>query len=156
MPAQSPVTHEALRKRAISWLTNMKRCGVVLSEISTCSEIPDAVGWQRWVSCSIECKTSRADWKRDGDKIHVRAERGVGQTRYYMVPRGLIQPEELDGSDYGLLWYSEESRVVKVMRGPVCREACYQDEISMLVSALRRVRAREFLILVPESPEEGK
>ena len=151
------MTHEDLRKRAVRWLTNTKHCGVVLSEIvSACSEIPDAVGWHGHFSYSVECKVSRSDFLRNGDKIHSRTGRGVGQLRYFLVPRGLIQPNELvdvglDGVkpwDYGLLWYSEGSGAIKVAKEPIRREACRDDEITMLVSALRRVRAREFLVLV--------
>ena len=80
------MTHEDLRKRAVRWLTNTKHCGVVLSEIvSACSEIPDAVGWHGHFSYSVECKVSRSDFLRNGDKIHSRTGRGVGQLRYFLV-----------------------------------------------------------------------
>ena len=161
LPRLTP-THEDLRKRAIRWLTNTMHCGVVLSEISSgCSEIPDAVGWRNGgESISVECKISRSDFHAQKDKIHVRCNRGVGRLRYFLVPKGLIQPAELvdigpDGVkdwDYGLLWWSSESGIVKVVKEATPRDPCKEDEITMLVSALRRVRVREFLILVAETP----
>jgi hypothetical protein len=146
------MTHEDLRKRAIQWLTNTKRCGVVLSEmVGGCSEIPDAIGWKGHFSYLVECKASRSDFRANGDKIHVRAQRGVGRLRYFLVPEGLVQPEEVDDG-YGLLWCGPHS--VRVKKEAAVRDACYDDEIGMLVSALRRVRVREFLILCPEGGPE--
>jgi hypothetical protein len=89
------LTHEQLRKRAIQWLTNTRHCGVVLSEISClCSERPDAIGWQHHASYLIECKVSKSDFRAQKDKIHVRAERGVGMFRYYMCPPGVKDATE--------------------------------------------------------------
>jgi hypothetical protein len=167
-PSAGPtLSHEELRKRAVQWLTNTKRCGVVLSEIVTgCSEIPDAIGWRGHTSYIVECKTSRSDFRANKTKIHARCNRGVGQFRYIMVPRCLtdqvlkseapVRPEDLEGSDYGLLWCSAESGTVRVMKEATVREQCQDDEITMLVSALRRVRAREFLILVQETQQDSR
>jgi hypothetical protein len=158
------LTHEDLRKRAVRWLAGTEHCGVVLSEITcACSERPDAVGWHANCSYSVECKASRSDFLANRNKIHVRTGRGVGQFRYFMTPKGLIRPGDLDDvgpdgvgvSDYGLLWCSEDSKVVTIIKKPERREACLEDEITMLVSALRRVRAREFLLLVREKESGG-
>jgi hypothetical protein len=154
------LTHEDLRKRAIQWLTNTCHCGVVLSEILAYTlgdEIPDAIGWKHTGSILVECKTSRADFHAQKNKTHVRSGLGVGMQRYYMVPHGLIQAKDLDAvgpegikeSDWGLLWVSQHQ--VAVVKSAIPRDACKDDEIAMLVSALRRVRAREFLVIVPES-----
>ena len=143
------MTHEDLRKRAIRWLTNTKHCGVVLSELVTqLSEIPDAVGWQSWASYLVECKVSRSDFRAQQDKPWMRSGRGVGQFRYYMVPDSLISVDDLGDSDWGLLWASEYQ--VRVIKMAPRREPNREDEIRMLVSALRRVKAREFLVLVRE------
>ena len=147
------MTHEDLRKRAVRWLTTTKRCGVVISEmVSACSEIPDAIGWKYSRSIVVECKTSRSDWRADKDKPHCRAGRGVGSLRYYLCPRGVLRPEDLEGSDYGLLAATENS--IRVLKEATPREAHLSDEVTMLVSALRRIKAREFLVLVPEPSGE--
>lgn len=149
MRVPAPFTHEALRKRAIKWLTN-RGCGVVLSEIVALgSEIPDAIGWKYGSqSHLIECKVSRSDFFANADKCHVRADTGVGQYRYFLTPPGLLRLDELpDG--WGLL-EAEDNRV-RVRKDPVLREPNREHETVMLVSALRRIRQREFIILVPDA-----
>jgi hypothetical protein len=149
------MTHDELRKRAVQWLTRTKRCGVVISEmVSGCREIPDAIGWKYSRSIVVECKTSRGDWRADKGKSHVHAGRGVGDLRYYLCPCGVLAPEDLRGSDYGLLTASDSG--IQVRKPATPREAYLPDEITMLVSALRRVKAREFLVLVPESDAGGE
>ena len=146
------MTHEALRKRAVQWLTNTQRCSVVLSEIVTsCSEVPDAVGWRNWFSMVVECKVSRSDYFAQKNKNHVLAGRGVGQHGYILCPKGMLTVEDLDGTGYGLMEIADEHGNIRVKLPPLLREPCREDEITMLVSALRRVRAREFLVIVPET-----
>lgn len=149
----SGANHEQLRKRAVQWLTNTKHCGVVLSEmVSGAREIPDAIGWKYGQSHVVECKVSRSDWRANGDKPVERAENGVGKLRYILCPSGLIQPEEIQDG-WGLLWWSLDSVNLRLKKEPAPRESNQSAEIVMLVSALRRVRAREFLVLVPETPQ---
>lgn len=144
------MTHEDLRKRAVQWLTNTKHCGVVLSEIVTyAGEVPDAIGWQHHASYLVECKISRSDWQRNGDKSHERSQRGAGEFRYILCPTGLIRPEEME-DDWGLLWWQAEGGSVRVKKEATRRERCSAAEITMLVSALRRIRAREFLVIVAD------
>jgi hypothetical protein len=147
------MTHEDLRKRAVRWLTNTKHCGVVLSEIVTAtSEIPDAVGWQAWASFLVECKTSRADFRAQKDKCWMRSGRGVGQFRYFMAPDGVIELSDLEDSDWGLLRVGDHS--IRVLKEATRRDPNREDEIRMLVSALRRIKAREFIILCPMAAGE--
>lgn len=142
--------HEDLRKLAVKWLTNKKHCGVVLSEIVTaCSEIPDAVGWQAWVSYLVECKTNRADFLAQRRKCWMRTGRGVGSFRYFLAPEGVLETSDMADSDWGLLVVSPSGRV-KLAAEAARREPCREDEVRMLVSALRRVKQREFLVIVPE------
>lgn len=142
-------THEALRKRAVKWLTNTKGCSVVLSEIvSAAWETPDAVGWKSGHSILVECKVSRSDFFAQRDKPHVRSGRGVGRERFIMCPKGLLSAEDLTGTDYGLLAVDSEAGV-RCLREPLGRESCLGDEVAMLASALRRVKAREFIVLIP-------
>ena len=149
------LTHEDLRKRALRWLTNTKRCGVVLSEmLGGCPEVPDALGFKGHFSYLVECKASRSDFHAQKNKIHERCARGMGQLRYFMCEPHTIEVADIEGTRYGLLWVSDAHGNVRQIIEPTFREdACRDDEIMMLVSALRRVRAREFLVLVPETPE---
>jgi hypothetical protein len=141
------MSHEELRKAAVRWLTNAKHCGVVLSEMqSAAQEVPDAIGWNAGFSILIECKASRSDFLRNEDKCVIRSGGGMGRQRYFLCPARLIRPEDLDDSDYGLLWLQESGHIRVAVEAPV-RETDERGEIRMLVSALRRVRTREFLTL---------
>ena len=70
-----------------------------------------------------------------------------------MVPAEMVSAEELDvvsqSSGYGLLWVYDSSSI-KLKRESEPRDSCEGDEIRMLVSALRRVRTREFLTIISE------
>lgn len=143
------LTHEDLRRRAVKWLTNAKRCSVVLSEIVTGAyENPDAVGWCRGgtISILIECKISRSDFFRNGGKISCRTGKLVGNQRYFMTPDKLVNASDMEAfPEYGLIYASEyQSRII--IDAPL-REPDRKGEIIMLVSALRRVRTREFLTI---------
>jgi hypothetical protein len=154
------MTHEDLRRRAVQWLTNTKRCSVVLSELSSAAfEIPDAIGWRCSTSYLVECKVSRNDFNANKSKPHTRSTRGgMGRYRYFLTPPKLISerdlvdigPDEVQEQDYGLLWCEEYS--TKVMKEAIYRPTInIEGETAMLVSALRRVRTREFLTIVQES-----
>jgi hypothetical protein len=145
------MTHEELRKLAVRWLTTSKKCTVVLSEIvSHATQIPDAIGWQTERSTLVECKVSRSDFFRDKEKCHQRVNATPGMKRFYLTPPGLLHIEDLpDG--WGLLEAREN--YVKMIRDSECfamTNRAMSDEIAMLVSALRRVKQREFLVIVQE------
>ena len=140
-------THEDLRKAAVRWLTNSKRCGVVLSEMtSAAGEIPDAIGWKHGFSYLVECKASRSDFHANKLKCHERGNSGMGSHRYFLCTPETVTVEDLAESDYGLLWIGESGNI-RVKREPVTRETNSKKEICMLTSALRRVRTREFLTI---------
>jgi hypothetical protein len=149
------MTHNDLVKRAVRWLTGSQRCGVVLAEItSVAMENPDAIGWQARKSILVECKVSRSDFLAQRNKPCVKVNCLVGNERYYMCQRYVIQPEELDDTGFGLLWI--DGNEVSIRRKAPHRSLSlseYQDERTMLVSALRRIRVREFLAIVPPGPE---
>ena len=98
------MTHALLVRNAVAWLRRY-RCGVVLSEQACISgEMPDAIGWKRAChSVLVECKISRADFLADRAKpFRQKPELGVGCERFYLVPRGLVSPDELP-QGWGLL-----------------------------------------------------
>ena len=145
------MTHEDLRKRAVKWLTGTRRCSVVISEmVSAAWETPDAIGWHSGRSILVECKVSRADFHRNGDKGTLAGDRGVGTFRYFMVPEDLIFPEDMNKyPGYGLLSVNPAGRVWTVKES-VARDSNQTSEIAMLISALRRIKTREFLTIVAE------
>lgn len=132
--------HDELCKRSVKWLRGTKQCNAVLCEMRCWSEIPDAIGWKGTRSYLVECKTSREDFFADAKKyFRLKPEHGVGQYRYYMVPPGLIEAEEVpDG--WGLLYAGTRMREVRKPLAFMQRN--HFAEIQMLVSALRRTQLR--------------
>jgi hypothetical protein len=149
------MTHEDLRKSAVRWLTVSRRCSVVLSELtSTACETPDAIGWRSGMSCLVECKASRSDFLANAKKPSIRAGRGMGRQRYFLCITGLIYTDDLQDSDYGLLWIKNGR--VSMMKEAALVETNHSAEILMLTSALRRVKTREFLTINIVTEEERK
>ncbi len=132
------ITHDMLVEAAAAWLRS--RCSVVITEMSHLeSETPDAIGWRSRESILIECKASRADYLADRWKPFRRdPERGMGHTRYYCAPAGMLKPEELP-EGWGLL----ELRAgrLRVAKQPAKKglRANQGAEITLLLSALRRI-----------------
>jgi hypothetical protein len=138
------MTHAQLVTLAVRWLRSY-RCGVVLSEQACASgEMPDAIGWKRAChSVLVECKISRADFLADRDKpFRKKPQIGVGCERYYLVPKGLVRPEELPEA-WGLL--SVHNRRVEIIK-PSARDlrtaTGFRYEMNLLLASLRRVEVR--------------
>lgn len=121
------------------WLIKARGCNVVLSERAEpiTSEIPDVIGWKGRHSILIECKTSKADFRRDKDKWF-RHGFGIGQQRFFLAPEGIIPIQEVP-EGWGLL----EVRGT-VVRTVLEESLIYHDEkvaaaeVPMLVASLRR------------------
>jgi hypothetical protein len=138
------MTHSLLVRKAVEWLRRY-RCGVVLSEQACMSgEMPDAIGWKKAChSVLVECKVSRADFLADRSKpFRQRSELGVGNERFYLVPRGLILPEELP-SGWGLLEYhSRQVNMLVPSRKKLRTDEGFRCEMNLLLASLRRVEIR--------------
>jgi hypothetical protein len=138
------MTHAQLVQKAVAWLRRY-RCGVVLSEQACVSgEMPDAIGWKKAChSVVVECKISRSDYLADrGKPSRQRPETGMGAERFYLLPAGLLRPEELLAG-WGLLEYDKGKvnlirRSVKNFRS----EAGFHYEMNLLLASLRRVEIR--------------
>lgn len=157
MPVKTKkLTHDDLRKIAI---TTLKRshydrknfglgCSIVLSELVTyANDIPDAIGWRSGHSIMIECKTSRSDFFKDAKKQQRINGTGVGEYRYFLTPAGLVKPEELP-ENWGLLEVVDGhvKEVVYCKRRELDLSANV-DEKRILLSTIRRIRLREFLVI---------
>ena len=130
------MTHCALVEAAAAWLR--KTCAVVITEIATVGEEPDAIGWNGVNSVLIECKASRADFLSDRRKYFRREpERGIGCRRFFLMPAGLVASTEIP-TGWGLL-ESDGRRVRQVIHSEPFREMDSRHEIRILLSALRRI-----------------
>lgn len=110
------LTHDQLVTIAGRWLTS-NGCGFSFTEMGVpdyTKENPDALGFAAAdLSVLIECKLSRSDFLSDKNKpFRKNPEQGVGDFRYYMAPRGLINLEELPDK-WGLLEVDKSGRVFK-------------------------------------------
>ena len=138
------MTHQQLVQLAVAWLRRY-RCGVVLSEQACISgEMPDAIGWKRAShSVLIECKISRADFLADRDKPSRRKpETGVGSERFYLLPAGIVRPEDLP-QGWGLLEY--KNRKIITIRASARNHRTsvgFGYEMNLLLASLRRVEIR--------------
>lgn len=104
------MTHNQLVDIAHKWALRKSGCGAAYKEVKTyaTSEIPDVIafgGWGR--SVMIECKVSRADFRRDALKCH---SKPMGRFRFYCVPVGLIGIDELP-TGYGLIEVNDKGKV---------------------------------------------
>ena len=139
-----PVTHALLVRNAVAWLRRY-RCGVVLSEQACISgEMPEAIGWKRAChSVLVECKVSRPDFLADRAKpFRQKAELGVGCERFYLVPRGLVRPDELPAG-WGLLeLHKRRIEMVRSSRKNLRSEEGFRCEMNLLLASLRRVEIR--------------
>lgn len=154
-------SHDALVERAGIWLRKIG-CKIVFTELATSTrtgEIPDAIGWKfsGQVSILVECKATRADFLADRNKrFRANPELGMGDWRFYLCPPGIITVEDLPAG-WGLLYCTP--RMIKQVHGvpdginlrwggTLPLKGNKADEITMLVSALRRLEIRGYLPLI--------
>jgi hypothetical protein len=106
------MTHDECVAAAAAYM--QKRSDVVLPEFySWNAELPDVISFNRDHSTVIECKISRSDFLRDKTKpFRMNPNSGMGDSRYYCCPKGLIKPEELPAY-WGLLYVYPDGKVRK-------------------------------------------
>jgi hypothetical protein len=140
------MTHAELVQRAVRWLRNTRRCGVVFAEFRSSSmEIPDAIGWHNGgrVSYLVECKTSVSDFYADKLKpgrTGLMAKAGVGRYRYYMAPPGVLSAELVrkHRPRWGLLEAGPRSVRVLLKAESFCLETAWR-ELPLLYAYARRI-----------------
>ena len=146
------MTHDDLIHHARKWLarpfhkdghgsTNRGGCPIIVTEMTSSSrETPDAIGWYNGRSYLVECKASRADFNADPKKSFRKyPEKGVGDYRYFMTPRGLVDDMELpDG--WGLL--EVEGDRIFFQRVSDRFDIDVTEERTMLLSLIRRLNVQ--------------
>ena len=131
------MTHDELVRAAAKYLE--RRHSVVVTQMATHGEEPDALGWRGWHSTLIECKATLSDFRADlKKKFRVWSDLGIGQRRFYMTPPGLVKPRDLP-QGWGLIEYHQGGRVFKVARkSSLFRKCNSRHEVEILLSALKR------------------
>lgn len=118
------ISHRELCEIGAKILKTKLKCTVSIHEPKGLKENPDAIGWRYgWGLCEyegsilIECKTSRADFKKDFQKkFRLNQHEGIGNWRFYMCPTDIIKPDELP-EKWGLI-YVDEKRRTKIIVNP--------------------------------------
>jgi len=145
-------SHQELIKKAIEWLQCSKKCTIVMRELVTRnSETPDCIGFYSsgHGTILIECKTTRADYLADKKKLFRRDTKlGVGSKRYFMVPSGLIAADEVP-TRWGLIEVFDSGRK-RIAKESGDFTANTHNEITMLVSVIRRLKISTAIFVVPD------
>lgn len=131
------MSHNQLIKKAVSWLINVKKCQLVISDLTSYSrETPDAIGWLNGFSFLVECKTSRQDFFNDRKKFfRANPEYGIGDYRYYLTPKDLVLVREVP-QGWGLIEYKGEHKKESIQ----WKIADKREEAIIMTSAFRRIR----------------
>jgi len=147
-------THSALVDVAVKYLNGAGKCHAVLADLNmNMGEIPDAIGWSYANhSTLIEVKVSRSDFHADKDKLWRQfPQKGMGRWRYYMVPKGMLSPSDLDDfsvelgfvpNGWGLLEVDSAKRVRILRKSMDFKDRHFKGEMKMMIGALRRVQIR--------------
>jgi hypothetical protein len=143
MLCEVAITHRFLCERGAKWLRNtgnwkFKSQYVLVEFVSSCRENPDLFGLRGSKNICIEVKVSRADFKRDIKKPH-RQTAGIGATRYYLCPKGMIKPAEIING-WGLMEYNSEYDMIEVVKeSEYFHIRDYESEESLMYSVIRRL-----------------
>lgn len=116
---------------------------VELSDITTCTyEAPDVIAYRQNVKDSVcmvfEIKVSRSDFKADAKKRCRGYAEGMGVQRYFVVPEGLVSPDEVR-EGWGLLYLSNGS-LTSVKKSKIFSddERNIFGEVNTLLNLMRR------------------
>lgn len=137
------ITHRILCEIGAKWLNyaiSWKfRCPYVLVEFSSsAAENPDIFGLRGDKSICIEVKVSRTDFRRDIKKPH-RHTGGIGLTRFYLCPKGMVRVDEITNG-WGLLEYDQSTNLIEcVKESDLFTDRYYASELTLMQSVIRRL-----------------
>lgn len=130
------ITHKDGVKLAGRWL--FRHHPIVVTELSNTGEEPDAIGWRAGHATLVEVKISLADFYSDRKKsFRQNPEHGIGTKRYFLTPRGLLNPERQELHGWGLL-ETDGRRIFKIKSSTIFN-ANHIHEKNILASCLRRI-----------------
>ena len=127
---------------------------VILQEVvSMANEQPDVLAFKNTASVMFEIKVSRSDFLVDRKKYWRRKEeRGMGNYRYYVTPKGLVDKKEIP-QGWGLIEFDDsgnESFVVgnnlsyhSLFGDVIYKKANTDNELMHLLTAFRKSNNKE-------------
>jgi len=132
-------SHSQLVKKAVRACHT--ECYVVATETKTqfAGESPDVIGWTNTgQSILYECKASIEDFLQDQKKaFRINPALGMGDHRYYFTYPGLIHPNRLTESGWGLYELHGRS-VIKIKESKIFKSNKVK-ELELMVSLFRRI-----------------
>jgi hypothetical protein len=139
------IEHDELAVLAGKYLKK-SRCPIVLvkNQLMYSQEQPDVIafGLLYPMVVVVEVKTSRADFKKDQLKpFRTSPEKGMGSSRYYCCPDGLIKPEELPPL-WGLLYY-RNGKIEQIVRSGLFKNHNHLAERYLLLYYLKHPEVYE-------------
>lgn len=158
------MTHNELVEIGYKWV--LGRCSFAFKELVTINgtgEIPDVIGFRDSGTFLLEAKTSRADFFCDRKKFFRKnPEKGMGDWRFFIAPKGLISVEELPPL-WGLIEVNEKGRA-KCSYNPFTdkpktsnmyhlwdrNQKNLSAELDMMRSALRRLHIKGVVEMIYE------
>ena len=123
-------------------------CLPIATEISFWSvtgEVADAIGWTARCSILFECKSSRADFLRDKEKLfRIMPDHGMGDFRFYLTNAGVIKSEDEIPSGWGCYEISDgkikhKFGVIYANALPIPLNGNKSEEIGLMRSLFRRM-----------------
>lgn len=133
--------HYKLCQEGAKWLKKLKFAGykyIAVELICIAADNPDIWGTNGYDSTMIEVKTSRADFLNDKKKFSRQPQNvlhAIGNYRYYLCPKGIINISDLP-DNWGLLWYNNE--IIESVKGATYIKTYNRGELSILCSIMRR------------------
>ena len=130
------MTHQELVVVAAQWLR--KTNAIVVTEVATSGEEPDAVGWHNGRSTLVECKATRSDFIADSKKFFRRdPDQGIGNFRYFLSNPGVISLDDLP-PNWGLL-IADKGKVRSLRKAELVKKLNHRQETRILTSLIRRI-----------------
>jgi len=128
------LSHAELVERGCKWALAAGKCVFAVPEFKTIysTQIPDVYGFRRNMeTLEIECKASRSDFLADKRKKSRKSGHRMAHHRYYLCEKNVINPDDLTGTDWGLLWVKSKT-ACSVIVTPVT-EACERKDLKELL-----------------------
>lgn len=140
------MTHRELCEIGAKFINNsenyhFRRPFVLIEFCPTMGESPDIYGLSGPRSLLIEVKVSKGDFKRDIKKNFRKSGKGIGLTRYYLCPTGLINENELP-ENWGLLYCDENKKIEIVKMSGYFFERDFSQELLIMQSVIRRLAVK--------------
>jgi hypothetical protein len=140
------VTHDDLVELGAKYLKSVHKVNgrvrirphAVITTGIGAGEIPDVLAYLgSGVTTLIEAKVSRSDFRADAKKYFRREpERGMGNYRYYLAPKGMISVDELPAR-WGLM--EEHNGRVRLTKVASHQASERRNEVCVLLSLTRRI-----------------